>query len=32
VLIAADDALTRLFLQRVVEHQGHACLVAQDGC
>jgi Transposase IS116/IS110/IS902 family len=27
VLIAEDDALTRLFLQRAVEHQGHACLV-----
>jgi DNA-binding response OmpR family regulator len=31
VLIAEDDALTRLMLQRAVEHQGHACLVAQDG-
>jgi DNA-binding response OmpR family regulator len=31
VLIADDDALTRLMLQRAVEHQGHACLVAQDG-
>ena len=31
VLIAEDDALTRLMLQRAVEHHGHACLVAQDG-
>ena len=31
VLIAEDDALTRLVLQRAVEHDGHACLVAQDG-
>jgi DNA-binding response OmpR family regulator len=31
VLIAEDDALTRLFLQRAVEHHGYACLVAQDG-
>src|SRR5256714_12697503 len=31
VLIAEDDALTRLMLQRAVEHQGLACLVAQDG-
>src|ERR671935_899342 len=31
VLIAEDDAVTRLMLQRAVEHQGHACLVAQDG-
>jgi sigma-B regulation protein RsbU (phosphoserine phosphatase) len=31
VLIAEDDALTRLLLQRAVEYQGHACLVAQDG-
>src|SRR5436853_6105068 len=31
VLIAEDDAMTRLMLQRAVEHQGHACLVAQDG-
>src|SRR5919201_295075 len=31
VLIAEDDAMTRLMLQRVVEHEGHACLVAQDG-
>jgi sigma-B regulation protein RsbU (phosphoserine phosphatase) len=31
VLIAEDDALTRLMLQRAIEHQGHACLVAQDG-
>ena len=29
VLIAEDDALTRLMLQRAVEHQVHACLVAQ---
>jgi two-component system, sensor histidine kinase and response regulator len=31
VLIAEDDAMTRVMLQRAVEHQGHACLVAQDG-
>jgi DNA-binding response OmpR family regulator len=31
VLIAEDDALTRVMLQRAVEHDGHACLVAQDG-
>ena len=31
VLIAEDDALTRLMLQCAVEHQGHACRVAQDG-
>jgi signal transduction histidine kinase len=31
VLIAEDDALTRLMLQRAVAHQGHACLLAQDG-
>jgi DNA-binding response OmpR family regulator len=31
VLIAEDDALTRLMLQRAVEHHGHACLVAHDG-
>jgi len=31
VLIAEDDAMTRLVLQRPVEHDGHACLVAQDG-
>jgi DNA-binding response OmpR family regulator len=31
VLIAEDEALTRLMLQRAVEHHGHACLVAQDG-
>ena len=31
VLIAEDDAMTRLVLQRAVEHDGHACLVAQDG-
>jgi signal transduction histidine kinase len=31
VLIADDDATTGLMLQRAVEHQGHACLVAQDG-
>src|SRR5947199_3617128 len=31
VLIAEDDVLTRLMLQRAVEHDGHACLVAQDG-
>ena len=31
VLIAEDDALTRLMLQRAVEHQGHTCLVARDG-
>src|SRR5256885_1131714 len=31
VLIAEDDAMTRLMLQRAVDHQGHACLVAQDG-
>jgi sigma-B regulation protein RsbU (phosphoserine phosphatase) len=31
VLIAEDDALTRLMLQRAVAHQGHACLVAPDG-
>ena len=31
VLIAEDDALTRLMLQRAVEHHGHTCLVAQDG-
>jgi DNA-binding response OmpR family regulator len=31
VLIAEDDAMTRLVLQRAVEHQSHACLVAQDG-
>jgi CheY-like chemotaxis protein len=31
VLIAEDDALTRLMPQRAAEHQGHACLVAQDG-
>jgi DNA-binding response OmpR family regulator len=31
VLIAEDDAMTRLMLQRAVEHHGHACLVAQDG-
>ena len=31
VLIAEDDALTRLVLRRPVEHDGHACLVAQDG-
>jgi len=30
VLIAEDDALTRLMLQRAIEHHGHACLVAQD--
>jgi hypothetical protein len=31
VLIAEDDAMTRLMLQCAVEHQGHACLLAQDG-
>jgi sigma-B regulation protein RsbU (phosphoserine phosphatase) len=31
VLVAEDDALTRLMLQRAVEHHGHACLVASDG-
>jgi DNA-binding response OmpR family regulator len=31
VLIAEDDAMTRLVLQRAVEHQSHVCLVAQDG-
>ena len=31
VLIAEDDAMTRLMLQRAVEHHGHACLLAQDG-
>jgi signal transduction histidine kinase len=31
VLIAEDDALTRLMLQRAVAHHGHACLVAHDG-
>jgi DNA-binding response OmpR family regulator len=31
VLIAEDDALTRLMLQRAVAHHGHACLVAEDG-
>jgi CheY-like chemotaxis protein len=31
VLIAEDDAMTRLMLQWAVEHQGHACLAAQDG-
>jgi signal transduction histidine kinase len=31
VLIAEDDAMMRLMLQRAVEHQGHACLAAQDG-
>jgi two-component system, sensor histidine kinase and response regulator len=31
VLIAEDDAMMRLMLQRAVEHQGHACLMAQDG-
>jgi DNA-binding response OmpR family regulator len=31
VLIAEDDALTRLMLQRAVEHHGHACLLAHDG-
>src|SRR5207248_65323 len=31
VLIAEDDAVTRLMLQRAVEHYGHTCLVAQDG-
>src|SRR5919199_1216169 len=31
VLIAEDDAMTRLVLQRAVEHDGHACSVAQDG-
>jgi two-component system, cell cycle response regulator len=31
VLIAEDDAVTRLMLQRAVEHFGHMCLVAQDG-
>ena len=31
VLIAEDDAMTRLMLQRAVEHDGHTCLVAQDG-
>ena len=30
VLIAEDDALTRLMLQRAVAHQGHTCLVAQQ--
>ena len=30
VLIAEDDAMTRLMLQRAVEHHGHVCLVAQD--
>jgi two-component system chemotaxis response regulator CheY len=31
VLIAGDDAITRLMFQRGDEHQGHTCLVAQDG-
>ena len=31
VLIAEDDAVTRLMLQRAVEQCGHACLPAQDG-
>src|SRR5919204_2800076 len=31
VMIADDDATTRLMLQRAVEHQGHACLLSQDG-
>jgi DNA-binding response OmpR family regulator len=31
MLIAEDDAMMRLMLQRAVEHQGHACLLAQDG-
>jgi PleD family two-component response regulator len=30
VLIAEDDALMCLMLQRAVEHLGYACLVAQD--
>jgi len=30
VQIAEDDALTCPMLQHAVEHQGHACLVAQD--
>ena len=31
VLIAGDDPITRLIFQRADEHQGHTCLVAQDG-
>ena len=31
VLIAEDDGVTRLMLQRAVEQCGHACLLAHDG-
>ena len=31
VLIAEDDGVTRLMLQRAVEQYGHACLLAQNG-
>lgn len=31
ILIAEDDAVSRLVLQKAVEHLGHECLVAADG-
>jgi CheY-like chemotaxis protein len=31
ILIAEDEAITRLILQRAVEKLGYACLVARDG-
>ncbi len=31
ILIAEDDAVSRLILQKAVERLGHACLVAVDG-
>ena len=30
VLIAEDDAVSRMILQRAVEKFGHECLVAED--
>ena len=31
ILIAEDDAVSRLILQRAVEQFGHECIVAEDG-
>jgi two-component system, cell cycle response regulator len=31
LLIAEDDAISRLILRRAVEYSGHKCLVAEDG-
>ena len=31
VLVAEDDAVSRIILRRAVEKFGHECLVAEDG-